>query len=370
METKTIPTVTAETGVLFPRVRGITPLHRADRPKPYGVRWFVEGKPKTKFFDDPERRDLFAAKVANDKAKSKDTLTTAEIREYRTIKAAIGDAPWVDVVAGWREHLRNTKRTECAKAVAPAVAEYLTSVKDKIAEDHYRHKKTQLERFAVAFPGRLLHQITSEEIEAWLPRSSPFTFNTYRKTVNALYSHWKVPVPEVAPLPAHIDEVGILTPEQTAALFAKAPRSIYARLACEAFAGLRFSSACRLAASDLLPGTGINLPAAKLKTKRRHFIDELPANLWGWVGLDDGIGWGMSPAAYMHAKTVAFLRANIPHPKNALRHSFATYHLAAYKNPGRTAALLCHRNQDMLWRHYNGRATKEQGEAYFSVRPE
>ena len=34
-------------------------------------------------------------------------------------------------------------------------------------------------------------------------------------------------------------------------------------------------------------------------------------------------------------------------PKNALRHSFVTYHVALHRNPGKTALIVSHRDQDL-----------------------
>jgi hypothetical protein len=67
---------------------------------------------------------------------------------------------------------------------------------------------------------------------------------------------------------------------------------------------------------------------------------------------------------------VIFTDAKVPHPHNCLRHSFCTYHVAAFKNPGLTATILCHRNQGMLWARYNGNATQDQGKRYWTITPE
>ena len=56
-------------------------------------------------------------------------------------------------------------------------------------------------------------------------------------------------------------------------------------------------------------------------------------------------------------------------PKNCLRHSFATYHVALHRDPGKTALILSHRNQEVLYQHYLGIATKEQAERYFDIWP-
>lgn len=58
-------------------------------------------------------------------------------------------------------------------------------------------------------------------------------------------------------------------------------------------------------------------------------------------------------------------------PPNALRVSFATYHVAAFEQPGLTALLLGHRKGEsgVLWDWYLGARSKAEGEAYFQIVP-
>ena len=62
-------------------------------------------------------------------------------------------------------------------------------------------------------------------------------------------------------------------------------------------------------------------------------------------------------------------RAQLARMHNVLRHSFASYHVALEGDAARTALLLTHRNQSMLWQHYRGRATKAEAKAYFGIVP-
>src|SRR5262249_25260483 len=122
------------------------------------------------------------------------------------------------------------------------------------------------------------------------------------------------------------DEVEIFTVKQTQTLFernASEPRELLGRLALEAFAGFRFSSAARIAGSEIkFAERGIVLPALKIKTERREFIDGLPDNLWVWLQWSQPADWVMTPRAYLAAKSLARVRAGLPEVRNALRHSF------------------------------------------------
>jgi integrase len=57
-------------------------------------------------------------------------------------------------------------------------------------------------------------------------------------------------------------------------------------------------------------------------------------------------------------------------PHNALRHSFATYHLADHQDPVRTAYLLGHHfGSEMLTRHYRGLVSRTAAAEFWALRP-
>jgi integrase len=55
--------------------------------------------------------------------------------------------------------------------------------------------------------------------------------------------------------------------------------------------------------------------------------------------------------------------------KNGLRHSYATYHVAAYENPVKTSYELGHASADLLFRHYRGLADKDMAQTFWNLRP-
>lgn len=54
---------------------------------------------------------------------------------------------------------------------------------------------------------------------------------------------------------------------------------------------------------------------------------------------------------------------------NCLRHSFATYHLAGFKEAKLTAYLMTKTSLQSLQNDYRGRATEADGRAWFEVVP-
>ena len=50
-----------------------------------------------------------------------------------------------------------------------------------------------------------------------------------------------------------------------------------------------------------------------------------------------------------------------PWPKDCLRHSYGSYHLAKFRHAGDTAENMGHRSTDMLYKHYRD-VIKDQGD--------
>ena len=372
-------------------VRGIRRFTRTGRPSPYCVQWRVDGQVKSEYFKEARDRDRRAAELA--RARNKGVLVQmpqrAEQAEWQAFKTAIGDTPWQDVVAAWKTHQKATGTVSCTLTVREAVDAFLKDVDaletaGQLSGDTARQKHQKSELFAQAFGASRLTQITGEDIEDWIESDlgydNPNTFNNWRKHIRTLFDHYRKqihqnPCDDFRMRSDATEHVGILTPAETAKLFAYAlaenRRHLLGRLALEAFAGLRFASAFRLEKADInFNDRGLLLPKHKIKTKRRHYIDGLPETVWPWLEATSDACWSLTPAEYMKEKSRLFTDAKVPHPHNCLRHSFCTYHVAAFKNPGLTATILCHRSQGMLWARYNGNATQEQGRAYWTITPQ
>ena len=69
---------------------------------------------------------------------------------------------------------------------------------------------------------------------------------------------------------------------------------------------------------------------------------------------------------FKRALDKAKLRANWP--QNGLRHSFASYHYAKYRNENETAALMGNSPQ-MVFAHYRELVRPAQAEAFFGLLP-
>lgn len=374
---------------------------RTGRPNPYGVQWSeyvfdpairAERRTvRTRFFPSEKECAAFFTDLCRQRREGRAaTLTRDEISAWQAFQRACGGTPWPEVVAGWVAWQQATGRSRCTCSVADHAKTYLAHCealhkRGALAGDTIRQKRHKIGLLSTHFGTCFLDQIVAEKLEQLIDSigySAPATFNNVRKHWRAFFAHAvearlivENPVDRIAARDDGLHTVGILTAAQCAALFAAgqdsfAHRPALPRLALEAFAGLRFSSACRIEAADLrIAEQGILLPAQKTKDKRRHYIENLPPTLWPWLTFANAATWSMDARTYLELKSSLFHAAKIPHPHNCLRHSFATYHVALWRNPGLTAYLLCHRDQDKLWSNYKGAGTKAEAHSYFSITP-
>ena len=126
---------------------------------------------------------------------------------------------------------------------------------------------------------------------------------------------------------------GILTPAQSAALMLRcqeAEPGLLATLALCLFAGVRPQEACRLAWEDIGPEF-VNVQGHKAKTRRRRLVTITP-QLRAWLdtarAADSELPVANFPNKFNHVRRLAGLFKGWPH--DAMRHSFASYHMAKH----------------------------------------
>jgi hypothetical protein len=182
-------------------------------------------------------------------------------------------------------------------------------------------------------------------------------------------------------------ETGINTPQEMAVLFHHAlthDRYTVAigRLALEAFLGFRFASGARIEKGDInFDDKGILLPRQKLKTGmveggKSHYIDGvIPAQVWQWLAVTPDECWELTERQYERLKCELFVEAQVIHPHNTFRHSFCTYDMLVHKKASRTAYILGHRDEDLIYQRYKGLKaggrimTEADGRLYQSLVP-
>jgi integrase len=141
-------------------------------------------------------------------------------------------------------------------------------------------------------------------------------------------------------------------------------------LAIGAFAGLRDAEIKRLEWSEIDLARGfIEVKASKAKTARRRII-EIQPTLGAWLRpYGKMVGRLVPPNARKKLDVICREAGLTRWPKNGLRHSFASYRLAATHDAPRVASELGHTSPQMLYSTYRELVLPEEAERYWKIAP-
>jgi integrase len=236
---------------------------------------------------------------------------------------------------------------------------------------------------------------------------NPFTRNTFRLRISTLFSYaiergWATedPVAYVKKLKATAS-IGILTPEQFAKVLEAASEETLPYWLLGGFSGLRRAEIERLEWKDIhfdlakyraliqAPKGGdkeaigkadkakeewrksalVEVPALKSKTASRRFV-QIQDNLAAWLEAYIGRIGNVCPRNLRKLLEADRTAAGLKKwPSNALRHSFASYHLAKFHDQAKLAIELGHTDQGLLHRHYRELVKPEHAEKYWNIVP-
>jgi integrase len=166
---------------------------------------------------------------------------------------------------------------------------------------------------------------------------------------------------------------GIVSVEQAAKLLELAPAHLLPAIAIGLFAGIRPAEIHRLEWSNVLwEDREIYVPAAKSKTAQRRNVT-MPENLLEWLApYRNATGHIMAQRERKTSREISAIArvAGIAQwPKDALRHSFGSYHLAAHKNSPLTSKEMGHMTTSMVFNRYNNLRTNKEALSFFAIRP-
>jgi len=273
-----------------------------------------------------------------------------------------------------------------------AIDEYLDHCRQRVKNGSMRARTVDfyddhLWAFERAFPGKEMDEFNSRMLKSYFESGS----RTQWRAVRALFN-WaekqdpqlvrRNPVRGVSLSPVvKEEEIRFLSVEEAQSILAIERPELRRAFALALFAGIRpeeFNSHEK-------PGLRwehvnreeklIRIPADMAKGSRRRsmarLIDQAPENLWSWLqdAPESGLILDMLPRQMTYwAKKLAGYGSGRKWPDDGLRHTFATYHVAAFNDVAKTSLIMGHRgNADMIHRHYRGLATKSQGEAFFGL---
>jgi integrase len=280
-----------------------------------------------------------------------------------------------------RHYVAYLNAAERSCSAEDLVTELLKAKKaDGLGEPSLAILKSRLGYFAEQFDGRLVATITTREIDDWL-RSlevGPLTRNHYRASLLSAFNFavrhgYAVENPALHAAKAKVigGPPGILTVEQAARLLESATPEILPYFSVGLFAGLRRAELERLDWAEVDFESGlIEVKAAKAKTAMRRLVTIQP-NLRAWLlPRRQHAGPVTLKQDFRELFKSARERAGVvTWPDNALRHSFASYHLAHFKNAAVTALELGHHNAAITFEHYRELVRPKEAARYWSLKP-
>jgi integrase len=274
-----------------------------------------------------------------------------------------------------------------SRPVDDTITDFLDALKaDGLSTRYQTDCKNRLARFRKSFGKRLVADISSNEIGDWL-RSlrdendralAALTRNTFWLRLSALFNFarergWcsENPLLESHKAKVKSSEIGILTPAEFARLLENASDETLPYWAIGGFTGLRSAELERLDWAEVhFDSDLVEVKAAKSKTASRRFVPIRPA-LKEWLAPYERRRGKV--AAKMLRKRLERDRklANIAQwPNNGLRHSFASYHAAEFRDAGMLALELGHRDQKLIFAHYRELVRPADAHKYWNLRPE
>lgn len=311
-------------------------------------------------------------------------VTPGELRAVLDARAA-----GVDLAEAVREFVRVRELRGTGKTVAETVAARLAEAERAGRSEIYRKNLASVfKRVVEAMGHRRLAEVTPEDVAEFVyglkvaPRSqahalgylvSLFRFAERRRWVtgNAAAAVARPRLPPERP--------GILTVEAARHLLTCCGAEIRPAVGIQLFAGLRHAEVLRLDWREVNVGRGfVEVSAAKSKTATRRLVAILPPLrriLEGMPAVPEcGPVWPRNGARLWDAALVAAgyrgrWGANAkgqPWPPNALRHSFASYHLAHFQDAARTALELGHMTTRLLFAHYRELVSPEEAARFWS----
>jgi integrase len=272
------------------------------------------------------------------------------------------------------------------KTVRQVLEELLASKKASgLSEKYLKDIRTRVGMFAYEFGDEKIINISTNQVDSYvlgLPRLDTTTKNNHRRLLGVLFNFAKdkgyilnVPISKQSKSREKYGKPEILTVEEASRLLTSCEDDILPAVAIGLFAGLRPE-----AELWRLDWRKVHLDRKKIdvdetKDEGHHasvrWVD-MPDNLVAWLLPQRKTSGPICPTgdAYytriQRAKEAAGI--NRPTP-DGLRHSFCSYHYAAYQDAGLTMAQAGHTNPRTFFRHYRQRVLREDAESYFNIFP-
>lgn len=360
--------------------------------RPFRFEKMIRGRRISRKFATLAQAREFAARVADEVAtQGVDSIgVSAEDRALlRQARAICGSYDVLEALKWWKKHFHANPGGE--KRVKDVWFEFLEWLeRSGRSEGHIRNVKASGRRFCAAFGDEALCSITAARIVEWLLGAgiSAKTQRNFRGDIRSFFSFAKNVKGYIAEIPdvdaralARLTKspVNILDAAESAALMRGIERTeprFLPYYALRLFAGLRASEAARMrwewidCAKKTIRVPGFADGERVCKTGDDWLLiapDIIPDTVFAWLAPAQKPA-GPVPAPNHRRRNAAAQKYALG--RNALRHTFATMHLALTRDEGKTCLATRHTNVGTFRAHYRGvNQTAEEAAAFWALRP-
>ncbi|HLJ91399.1 MAG TPA: tyrosine-type recombinase/integrase [Candidatus Angelobacter sp.] len=372
--------------MLMRRLRKLKPTVVPYRWHPT-LRWtvagyYVNGKRVRRFFETKQEAENFVEEIRIT-VENLGLRATEIDQRFHVMALECHDilAPYSKTLADathfYRNHL-NAVQQSCT--VEALIGSFLPHKEAEGVGQRYRKDvRNRLKRFQKQFGQRIVATIHTLECDDWLRSLAvgACARNSFRQTLNVLFAYALArgfctdnPISKTAVAKVVDKPVGILTPDQIRNLLYYANNDLIPVIAIGAFAGIRTAELGRLDWNKIhIDRCFIEVSAASSKTASRRLVTILP-NLSQWLTPLARNHGKVMPVNFEKKMKAARKAAEIEKwPSNALRHSYASYHLAKFQDAPALALQMGHTTTGMLFEHYREVVTPEAAEQYWKIQP-
>jgi integrase len=258
------------------------------------------------------------------------------------------------------------------------VSEYLENKQGKgLSRRHLQDLKNRLGKFASFAGEKTASEIKPEQIEHWLQQFGGENHNNYLQRLHGLFNYGikrgylaENPTKVIDKVKVAQTEPAIFATELVEALLNAVPRRAVPYFAIGAFAGLRPREIERLDWADIHLEEGyIRVRPKVAKTASNRLVDIQP-NLRAWLLPLTRENGPVTTPNIRKIREAAQCKIGLTQwPQDGLRHSYASYHLAHFKNINELATQMGHTDTKLIFRHYRRVVSKSQAVDYWGITP-
>lgn len=343
----------------------------------------VAGRQQRFFFKSEEDAETFVAAKEKERARLGISWLELSGRERELLirameRAHVGGYTLAEAQDAFEAHRAGAGQDRVT--VETAIADCLKSKEGQAMRGRSLAKfKRTLERLPDSIRVAPVGAITAAAVEKWLSGHgwAPATRKGARGDLLAFFNWCRRrgyaqanPV-ESVPVPLLEDKAPeILTVPQAKSVLDAARKSdpgMCGFFALALFCGIRPAELLRLSPDNVRLKDGlVEVPGPKAKSRQRRLV-KLPANAAAWCRI--GMEWPPKNwrKRFDAVRAVAGLLGSWGH--DAARHSFASYHLAAYGSADKTAVEMGHGSTAMLFAQYRELVDPAAGKRFFAIRP-